>query len=128
MAAILVMKGSMEIVRLNINKNPPPPEESEIRLHVALLAGIAATGASLIARFIFDAPLIPELLAQFIFAVSPIWVVEIAVGMLGPFAKHLAFLACVVIYLIALTLATLAYLRYAARYDSTFARRAAAAS
>jgi DMSO/TMAO reductase YedYZ molybdopterin-dependent catalytic subunit len=120
------MKGSMDLLRLNIEKDPPPPGESEVRLHVALLAGVAAIATSLIARFIFGAPLIPELLAQFIFAVSPIWIVEIAVGMLGPFAKHLAFLACVVIYLSALILASLAYLQSASRYESPFARRASA--
>ena len=116
----------MEILSLNIEKGTPPPTETEVRLHVALLAGIAATVASLIARFVFGAPLIPELLAQFIFAVSPIWVVEIAVGMLGPFAKHLAFLACIVVYLIALTLASLGYLRFASGQASSLARRASA--
>lgn len=117
----------MDILRLNIDKNPPPPTESEVRLHVALLAGMATAAASLIARFAFGAPLIPELLAQFIFAVSPIWVVEIAIGFLGPFAKHLAFLACVVVYLAALTLAALAYLRYASAQESTLVRRASVA-
>jgi DMSO/TMAO reductase YedYZ molybdopterin-dependent catalytic subunit len=117
----------MEILRLNIVKGPPPPTENEVRFHVALLAAMAAVGASFGARFVFGAPLIPELLAQFIFAVSPIWVVEIAVGFLGPFAKHLAFLACAVIYLIALTLAALGYLRYAPKLGSALARRASAA-
>ncbi len=78
--------------------------------------------ASFIARFLFDAPLVPELLAQFIFAVAPMWMVELAVGMLGPFAKHLAFLGCTVIYLIALMAAAVAYLRYAPRGDSPFGR------
>jgi DMSO/TMAO reductase YedYZ molybdopterin-dependent catalytic subunit len=117
----------MDILRLNIEKDPPPPTETEVRLHVALLAGIAAIAASLIARFVFDAPLVPELLAQFIFAVSPIWVVEVAVGFLGPFAKHLAFLACIVLYLIALMVAVLVYLHYASKLESAFARRAAVA-
>jgi hypothetical protein len=112
----------MEILRLNINNTEKPATESEVRLQVALLAAIAAAGASLVARFVFDAPLIPELLAQFIFAVAPIWVVEAAVGMLGPFAKHLAFIACVVVYLIAMIAAAIAYLRFASKQSSPVAR------
>ncbi|HLF83328.1 MAG TPA: molybdopterin-dependent oxidoreductase, partial [Blastocatellia bacterium] len=96
--------------------------ENEIRFQVALLAAVPALIASFIARFLFDAPLAPELLAQFIFAVAPMWMVEIAVGMLGPFAKHLAFLGCTVIYLIALMAAAIAYLRYVPRKDTAFAR------
>ncbi|HVG21495.1 MAG TPA: molybdopterin-dependent oxidoreductase [Blastocatellia bacterium] len=118
----------MDILRLNIEKDPPPPTETEVRLHVALLAGVAAVAASLAARFVFGAPLIPELLAQFIFAVSPIWVVEIAVGFLGPFAKHLAFLACVVVYLIALAFAALGHLRFASAQESALVRRAGLAA
>jgi DMSO/TMAO reductase YedYZ molybdopterin-dependent catalytic subunit len=115
----------MEILKLNLNKTKPDlPTNSEIRFQVALLASVAALSASLIARFVFDAPLVPELLAQFIFAVAPIWMVELAVGMLGPFAKHLAFLGCTVIYLIALMAATIAYLRYAPRRDSALERYA----
>ncbi|HSE99099.1 MAG TPA: hypothetical protein VLD57_12595, partial [Blastocatellia bacterium] len=94
----------MEILRLDINRaEPDAPSESEVRLQSAMLAAIAATGLGLILRFVFDAPLVPELLTHLIFAVAPIWVVEIAVGMLGPFAKHLGFLGCVLAYTLALT-------------------------
>ncbi|HKP85551.1 MAG TPA: molybdopterin-dependent oxidoreductase [Blastocatellia bacterium] len=112
----------MEILRLNIEGTEQAASESEIRLQVALLAATAAVAASLIARFVFDAPLIPELLAQFIFAVAPIWAVEAAVGMLGPFAKHLAFIACVVVFLIALIAAALAYLRVVRARPSAMSR------
>src|SRR6185503_12270049 len=112
----------MEILRLNIDQTEKPPTVSEVRLQVALLAAMAAVAASLVARFVFDAPLVPEMLAQFIFAVAPIWVVEAAVGMLGPFAKHLAFIACVVVYLIAMIAAAIAYLRFAPKQSSTPAR------
>lgn len=118
----------MEILRLNIDQTEKPPTESEIRLQVALMAAMAAIAASLIARFVFDAPLVPELLAQFIFAVAPIWVVEAAVGMLGPFAKHLAFIACVVVYLIALIAAAMAYFRFAPAQFSTLMRRISVAA
>src|SRR6185295_9992685 len=99
----------MDIIRLNINQDEPQASRKEIRLQVALIAAIAAVSASLIARFAFGAPLVPELLAQFIFAVAPIWMVEPAVALLGPFAKHLAFLGCIVVYLIALAAAAFAF-------------------
>ena len=118
----------MEILRLNIDQTEKPPTVSEVRLQVALLASMSAIAASLVARFVFDAPLVPELLAQFIFAVAPIWVVEAAVGMLGPFAKHLAFVACVVVYLIALIFAAIAYFRFIPARLSTFARRISVAA
>ncbi|MEK6284168.1 MAG: molybdopterin-dependent oxidoreductase [Acidobacteriota bacterium] len=113
----------MDILKLDLNKAAPDlPTESEIQFQVGLLAGVAALIAGFIARFVFDAPLVPELLAQFIFAIAPIWMVELAVGMLGPFAKHLAFLGCTVIYFIALIGAALAYLRYAPGRGSTLSR------
>ncbi|MCI0489952.1 MAG: molybdopterin-dependent oxidoreductase [Blastocatellia bacterium] len=113
----------MDILRLNIEKTEPDAlSESEIRFQVALLAALASVSVSLILRFALDAPLVPELLAQYIFAVVPIWFVELAVGLLGPFAKHLAFLACVVLYLIALSSAALALFRYFARKEGAITR------
>ncbi|MFL6214322.1 MAG: molybdopterin-dependent oxidoreductase [Blastocatellia bacterium] len=117
----------MDILRLNINQDEPRASPKEIRLQVAFIAAIAAVVASLIARFVFGAPLVPELLAQFFFAVAPIWMVEAAVALLGPFAKHLAFLGCVVIYLIALTAAALAFLQIAPS-TSLLARRVSLAA
>ena len=106
----------MDILRLNIEKTEPDAlSESEIRFQAALLAALAAVSVSLILRFTLNAPLLPELLVQYIFAIVPIWVVEIAVGLLGPFAKHLAFLGCVILYLIALTAASLGLFRYFAQ-------------
>lgn len=115
----------MEILRLNLNDDEPQATEREIRLQVALLAAIAAVAASVIARFAFGAPLVPELLAQFFFSVAPIWMVEIAVGLLGPFAKHLAFLGCVVVYLIGLTAAAFTFFQVAPLPASAFNRRLA---
>jgi DMSO/TMAO reductase YedYZ molybdopterin-dependent catalytic subunit len=115
----------MDILKLNLNKaTPDSPTDTEVRFQVALLAAVPAVASSFIARFMFDAPLVPELLAQQIFAVAPIWMVEIAVGMLGPFAKHLAFLGCTLLYLIVLMAAAIGYLRYAHRKDSRFAQYA----
>ncbi|HET9529937.1 MAG TPA: hypothetical protein VFQ92_06275, partial [Blastocatellia bacterium] len=116
----------MEILRLDIEKQAPgAPNEAEIRFQAAMLAAIAATGASLIMRFAFDAPLIPELMAHLIFAVAPIWVVEIAVGMLGPFAKHLGFLGCLLAFALALTGAAMLYLKYENKAFSRLANRLA---
>ena len=74
----------MDILSLNIDRDEPQASPSEIRLQVAFIAAIAAVAASLVARFVFGAPLVPELLAQFFFAVAPIWMVEAAVALLGP--------------------------------------------
>jgi hypothetical protein len=102
----------MEILRLNIDqKETPAPTEAELRFQAAALAGLAATAASLVARFAFDAPLVPELMAHLFFSIVPIWMVEIAVGMLGAFAKHLAFLGCVVVYGLALAGLAAGFLR-----------------
>jgi DMSO/TMAO reductase YedYZ molybdopterin-dependent catalytic subunit len=101
----------MELLRLNIAEGERQPGPEELAFQVAVLAAICSTAVSFIARFVFGAPLIPELAAQFIFAVAPIWAVEIAVGMLGPFAKHLGFLGCTVLYLLMLGGAALAFLK-----------------
>ena len=102
----------MEIIRLNIDRTEPDATESEVRFHVALLASLASIVVSLAARFVLDAPLIPEMMAQFVFAVAPIFIVETAVALLGPFAKHLGFLGCLTIYGMGLIAATVAFLRY----------------
>src|SRR5215471_16383295 len=113
----------MDILKLDLNKaGPDLPTQAEIRFQIAFLASVSALVASFIVRFLFDAPLVPELLAQFIFAVAPIWMVEVAVGMLGPFAKHLAFLGCTVIYLIALIAATLGFLSSVKRAGNSLNR------
>lgn len=118
----------MDLLKLDLNKTTPDlPTASELRFQVSLLAAVAALVASFIARFVFGAPLVPELLAQFVFAIAPIWAVEIAVGMLGSFAKHLAFLACTVVYLLALIGAGIGYLYYVSTViASIFVRRYAA--
>ncbi len=111
----------MDILQLNLSKTEPDvASDEEIRFQVALLGAIACAAAGVLARFLFDAPLVPELMAHFVFAVAPIVVVEIAVGFLGSFAKHMGFLACVVIYVLALTAGANAFLRHAApRFKTT---------
>jgi DMSO/TMAO reductase YedYZ molybdopterin-dependent catalytic subunit len=103
----------MEILKLDLAKaEPDTPTEEGMRFQIALLSGIATTAISLTARFGFDAPLLPELLAQAIFSILPISLIALVVGFFGLFAKHLAFLACVLIYLAALTVATYYFLRF----------------
>lgn len=103
----------MDLLSLNLNKETPDlPTTGELRFQAGLLAAVSATAAGFLARFLFGAPLVPELVAQFIFSIAPIWMVEIAVGLLGPFAKHLAFLGCTALYVIALIGAAIVYARY----------------
>jgi DMSO/TMAO reductase YedYZ molybdopterin-dependent catalytic subunit len=118
----------MELLKLNLNKAPDLPTEKEMRFQIALLAAISLVAASFIGRFVFGAPLVPELLAEMIFAHAPIWMVEIAVGFLGEFAKHLAFLGCTVLYLIALMASTIGFLRYRAESGTSRIRRASPAA
>lgn len=109
----------MEILKLDLKKTAPDqPSEREVRFQVALLSALACAVASFIARFVFDAPLLPELLAHFIFAVMPISVIEVGVGLLGPFAKRLAFIGCVVLYILALLGAALAFIRFSERFKN----------
>jgi DMSO/TMAO reductase YedYZ molybdopterin-dependent catalytic subunit len=113
----------MDILQLNLNKSEPDrASEEEVRFQVALLGAIACAAAGVLARFLFDAPLVPELMAHFVFAISPIVIVEIAVGFLGTFAKHMGFLACLVVYVLALTAAAMAFLRFAAPRFKTINR------
>ncbi|HKG20406.1 MAG TPA: molybdopterin-dependent oxidoreductase [Blastocatellia bacterium] len=119
----------MDILKLDLqNTGPEQPSESEVRFQVALLAALACAAASFIARFVFDAPLVPELLAHFIFAVMPISVIEVGVGLLGPFAKRLAFVGCVVLYIIALLGAALAFIRYSNKVKNRAPARLMAAA
>src|ERR1044071_288323 len=93
----------MEILKLNlVRPDADAPTENEARFQVALLTGLIGLATSFLARFTIDAPLIPELLAQAFFAILPINFIALVVGFLGPFAKHLAFLGFVVLYLIGL--------------------------
>jgi DMSO/TMAO reductase YedYZ molybdopterin-dependent catalytic subunit len=106
----------MEILKLDLSKAiAEPPTRRETQFQIALLSSLAATVVSLIARFVFDAPLIPELLAHSFFAILPINLIAFVVGFLGPFAKHLAFLGCVLIYATALTAAAYFYLGYVSK-------------
>jgi DMSO/TMAO reductase YedYZ molybdopterin-dependent catalytic subunit len=97
---------------LNIDGRPPDnPTPSELRLQASVLASAVTLIVSLAARYLIRAPLVPEVLSDFIFAVVPISLVEAGVSLLGPFAKQIGFLACVVLYFLALTGAGVLFLR-----------------
>src|SRR3984885_7333013 len=87
------------MLELDLEGAPPrQPTAAEINFQAALLAAVLAVVLSLIVRYGFGAPLVPELLSQFIFATLPISIIEFGVGLLGPFAKQLAFIGCFVVY------------------------------
>jgi DMSO/TMAO reductase YedYZ molybdopterin-dependent catalytic subunit len=91
------------MLRLNIEgATPRRPTQGEIDFQAALIAALLALAFGLIIRYVFSAPFIPELLAEFVFAKLPISIIEIGVGLLGPFAKQLAFIGCNIAYAAAL--------------------------
>jgi len=95
---------------LNIEGRPPDkPTITELRFQAAVLGSVITVIVSLVARYTLRAPLVPELLSDFVFAVLPISLVEAGVSLLGPFAKQLGMLACVVVYFLALTGSAFAY-------------------
>src|SRR5215208_5230543 len=110
----------MDILKLDLAKaEPDAPTENEVRFQLALLAALAGLAASFIARFVFDAVLIPELMAQSFFGILPINLIAFVVGFLGPFAKHLAFFGFVVIYLAALIAAAFYFLPFVQKTRQT---------
>lgn len=89
----------MDILKLNLGSTKPSaPTGAEICWRVGLLGALIAIAVNVLARFTVQAPLVPELMTDFIFRVVPISIVELAVNFLGTFAKHFAFIGCLVIY------------------------------
>src|ERR1051325_3748859 len=112
----IISGDGMDLLKLDLAKAEPEAlSEGEVHFQASLLSALACAAVSFVARFGFDAPLIPEMMAQAFFAILPINFIALVVGFLGPFAKHLAFLGFVVIYVAALTAASYAFLRYSAR-------------
>ena len=98
---------------LNIDGRPPhKPTARELRFQAAVLASVVTVIVSLLVRYTLRAPLVPEVLSDFVFAVLPISLVEAGVSLLGPFAKQLGMLACVVLYFLALTGTAYVFLRF----------------
>lgn len=94
----------MDYLRLNIEgREAPPLSKTEANLQASILAAVAATVVGLLLRFALGAPLVPELLADFLFEILPIDLVEFATAFFGAFAKQLGFIGCVVLYGLFLT-------------------------
>lgn len=96
-----------------------PPDEGPSAVDRALGAGVAAAIASLVVAvplwWAAGTPLLPLEVADGIFSVMPIAVVELGVGLLGPWAKRLAFAGCVVGYVVILAFAAMLYARWRPR-------------
>lgn len=113
----IISKTVMDILKLDLARTEKElPSEGETRFQVAMLASLVGTVASLLARFVFDAPLLPELFVQAFFTILPINLIAFVVGFLGPFAKHLAFLFFVLIYAAMLAAAAYLFLRFAKKF------------
>src|SRR5829696_1646914 len=97
---------SNDLLGLNLTG---PPDEGPTPAERALVAGLAGAVASLLVAaplwWLFGAPLLPLRVADAIFSVMPISVVEFGVSFLGPWAKRFAFAACVAGYVVLLACA-----------------------
>lgn len=95
-----------DLLRLNLTG---PPDEGPTAEDRALVAGLAGAVASLVVAAALwwglGAPLVPLRVADAIFAVMPISIVEFGVSFLGPWAKRFAFAGCVAGYLVILAFA-----------------------
>jgi DMSO/TMAO reductase YedYZ molybdopterin-dependent catalytic subunit len=101
----------MDYIDLNLSgKTESPPSKSEIALQASFLAAAALIALMAVGRFIFHLPLLPELIADWAFAVMPASFAEDIITMFGAFAKRLGFIGCSIAYLTALTIVGTAYL------------------
>ena len=102
-----------ELLGLNL---AGPPDEGPTPEARALAAGLAGGVASLAVAaplwWFLHAPFLPLRVADAIFAVVPITLVQFAVAFLGPYAKRGAFAGCVAGYLVILALLGVLYRRW----------------
>jgi DMSO/TMAO reductase YedYZ molybdopterin-dependent catalytic subunit len=105
----------MGFINLNLNLNgekTAAPAGRDLDLQSSFLAAALLLTLMLIGRFTFHLPLIPEIMADFVFAISPASFVEAVVTMFGAFAKRIGFIGCSVLYLALLTIIGAAFLRW----------------
>jgi hypothetical protein len=99
---------------LGLNLTGPPDEGPSVEDRAAA-AGLAGAVASLLVAaplwWLLGTPLLPLRVADAIFSVMPIAVVEFGVTFLGPWAKRLAFAGCVAGYAALLALAARLFVR-----------------
>ena len=87
------------MLELNLEGSAPrKATAAEIDFQSGLLASLATIVLAMVLRYGFGAPLVPEVASQFLFARLPISFIEFGVGLLGPFAKQLAFIGCIAVY------------------------------
>jgi DMSO/TMAO reductase YedYZ molybdopterin-dependent catalytic subunit len=80
----------------------PSPEDRALAAGLGAALFSFAIGAAM--RYTLKTPFVPERVADAIFAVMPIAVVEFGVALLGPYAKRFAFFGCVLAFLVILAL------------------------
>lgn len=68
-----------------------------------LAAAVLLTGLMFLGRFTLEIPLVPELMAEIVFARIPLGIFAVTLGLLGAWAKSVAFVCLVVLYLLVLT-------------------------
>lgn len=93
---------------LGLNLSGPPdegPSAADRTTAAGAVAGLASLAVAVPLWWLLRAPLLPLKVADAIFAVMPIVVVEFGVSFLGPWAKRFAFAGCLVGYVALLALA-----------------------
>src|SRR5947207_11850733 len=101
----------MGYINLNLSgRAESPPSERELDVQTSFLAAVSLLALMLVGRFTFHLPLMPEIMADWVFAITPGSVVEAIVTMFGAFAKRLGFIGCGILYLTLLSLAGTAFL------------------
>ncbi|HZS48079.1 MAG TPA: molybdopterin-dependent oxidoreductase [Blastocatellia bacterium] len=102
----------MSYINLNLSGGVrTPPSERELDIQAGFLSAALLLALMLIGRFTFHLPLLPDIMADWVFAITPGSIVEAVVTMFGAFAKHLGFIACAIFYLAIITFAGTAFLK-----------------
>lgn len=103
---------SDELLGLNLTGTANQgPTESDRALAAGVVAAIASLAVAAVPWWFFSTPLLPLKVADALFAVMPIQIVEFGVSFLGPYAKRFAFGGCVMGYVVTLGYLGAAYLK-----------------
>ena len=101
----------MSYINLNLNgRTESPPSERELDAQTSFLAAVALITLMVVGRFILHLPLLPEVMADWLFAISPAAFAEAVITMFGAFAKRLGFIGCGIAYLTLITVTGTAFL------------------
>jgi DMSO/TMAO reductase YedYZ molybdopterin-dependent catalytic subunit len=93
-----------DLVGLNLTGPGQPTEvpAEDRSLAAGLVAGFVALAVGAASRYTLRTPFLPERVADALFAVMPIDIVEFGVALLGPYAKRFAFFGCLLAYVVIL--------------------------